>query len=165
MKTRVFENMNDLENNRRRGGHVKDNDISFVKDNNSIMIGDKNMRNPVLYPPILTTINLDSNNLQFTEDISLQIQKENNLEEVLKYCLIGFNIDDGSASLEVLSPFKLTEELFTHNFVPDYENCYYIVSAIQESLSQSYISSTTYFCGLEVSKQFPYLIRKIYESI
>lgn len=123
------------------------------------------MRNPVLYPPILTTINLDSNNLRFTEDISLQIQKENNLEEVLKYCLIGYVIDDGNISFEVLHPFKLTKELFTHSFVPDYENCYYIVSAIQESLSQSYISATTYFCGLEVSKQFPYLIKQIYENI
>lgn len=155
MKTRVFENMNDLKNNR-RGGHIKNNDISFVKENNSIIIGDNNVRNSILYPPILTTVQAgdESAEFTFTEDVKLLIQQENNLEEILKYCLIGMDMDGVYDTwLFTLSPFKLTKNLETNKFVPDYENYYYIIPA---ELKQDRKN----VC-FKISKQFPYTLKPI----
>lgn len=161
MKTRVFENMNDLKNNR-LGGHIKNNDISFVKENNSIIIGDNNVSNSILYPPILTTVPIDSKNsrlvgevnknFKFTEDIILLIQQENNLEEILKYCLIGMDVSETSTPMEAMSPYKLTKNIESDNFVPDYENYYYIIPA---ELKQNADGGRQCF---KISKQFPYII-------
>ena len=97
-------------------------------------------------------------NYQFTEDIKLLIQQENNLEEILKYCLIGSNMDrEYNMWLFVLSPFKLTKNIDPNRFVPDYENYYYIEPATN--------ASSTQFLYLEISKQFPYTIKiKKYEE-
>ena len=164
MKTRVFENMNDLKNNR-LGGHIKNNDISFVKENNSIIIGDNNVRNSILYPPILTTVQTDSknsmlvgevnNNFKFTEDIILLIQQENNLEEILKYCLIGMNMSNTSTPMEAITPYKLSKNIESDNFVPDYENYYYIIPA---ELQQNAEGDEMCF---KISKQFPYTIEML----
>lgn len=154
MKTRVFENMNDLKNNR-RGGHIKNNDISFVKENNSIIIGDNNISNSILCPPILTTIQIGGESWKFTEDIILLMQQENNLEEILKYCLIGIDITNTSVPMEAMSPYKLTKNIESDNFVPDYENYYYLIPA---ELRQNGDGKNMCF---KISKQFPYTIKPI----
>lgn len=159
MKTRVFENMNDLKNNR-LGGHIKNNDISFVKENNSIIIGDNNVSNSILYPPILTMIQIDEN-YQFTEDITLLIQQENNLEEILKYCLIGIDISQSRIPQYIIIPFKLIKNLMNSklvggsvlDFEPDYENYHYIIPIYFKPNGNE-----TLQC-LEISKQFPYTIK------
>ena len=159
MKTRVFENMNDLKNNR-QGGHIKNNDISFVKENNSIIIGDNNVRNSILYPPILTMIQIDEN-YQFTEDIKLLIQQENNLEEILKYCLIGIDIGQNRIPEYLIIPFKLSRNPmdsklvseFVPDFEPNYENYYYLIPIYFKQNGNE-----TLQC-LEISKQFPYTIK------
>lgn len=155
MKTRVFENMNDLKNNR-RGGHIKNNDISFVKENNSIIIGDNNVCNSILYPPILTTIQIDSGGLKFTEDIILQIQQGNNLEEILKYCLIGMDMGGEDIVLYTISPFKLTKNIEKDSFVPDHDSYYYLRPVVTGRNPGDEYYNIIY---LEISKQFPYTIK------
>ena len=165
MKTRVFENMNDLKNNRREG-HIKNNDISFVKENNSIIIGDNNVRNSILYPPILTIVQTDSknsrlvgevnNNFKFTEDIILLIQQENNLEEILKYCLIGMDIGGEDIMLYAISPFKLTKNIEDKDIVTDYGNYYYLRPVVTVRKPGDEYYNIIY---LEISKQFPYTIK------
>lgn len=154
MKTRVFENMNDLKNNR-RGGHIKNNDISFVKENNSIIIGDNNVSNSILYPPILTMIQIDEN-YQFTEDIKLQIQQGNNLEEILKYCLIGMDMGGDDIVFYTISPFKLTKNIEKDSFVPDHESYYYLRPVVTGRKPGDEYYNIIY---LEISKQFPYTIK------
>ena len=155
MKTRVFENMNDLKNNR-RGGHIKNNDISFVKENNSIIIGDNNVSNSILYPPILTTkVEKDQEGCtQFTEDIILLIQQENNLEEILKYCLIGFDMFGEAIPMEVMIPCKLSKNITFVSSTLDYENYYYLipVGTAEDGGTPSLI---------RISKQFPYKLKII----
>lgn len=155
MKTRVFENMNDLKNNR-LGGHIKNNDISFVKENNSIIIGDNNVRNSILYPPILTTVQIDSESLKFTEDIILQIQQGNNLEEILKYCLIGMGMGGENIVLYTISLFKLTKNIEDKDIVTDYENYYYLRPVVTARKPGDEYYNIIY---LEISKQFPYTIK------
>ena len=155
MKTRVFENMNDLKNNR-RGGHIKNNDISFVKENNSIIIGDNNVSNSILYPPILTTkVGKDQEGCtQFTEDIGLLIQQENNLEEILKYCLIGIDMGGENIPMEIMVPCKLSKNITFVSSTLDYENYYYLipVGTAEDGGTHPLI---------RISKQFPYKLKII----
>lgn len=118
------------------GGHVKDNDISFVKENNSIMIGDKNMRNPVLYPPIICLeftddIENETTIFKFPEDILLLIKQENYLEQILNTAI--FSITDGGS---VTSKYSIV----------NYDDNYFYIQSI----------GTFPQLKFKVSKQYPY---------
>ena len=99
--------------------------------------------------------------MEFTDDITLLIQQENNLEEILKYCLIGLDTGQDNVPEYTITPFELSRNYmnsklvggFVPDFEPDYENYYYLIP-IYFKLN----GNGTLQC-LEISKQFPYTIK------
>lgn len=106
-------------------------------------------------------INIDGDTLQFTEDIKSLIQQENNLEEILKYCLIGLDISQDKIPNYTIIPFKLFRNPMNSksvsgpvlDFEPDYENYYYLIPAQFKPNGNETVQC------LEISKQFPYTIK------
>lgn len=60
-----------------------------------------------------------------------------------------------STPMEAITPYKLSKNIESDNFVPDYENYYYIIPA---ELQQNAIGDEMCF---KISKQFPYTIEML----
>lgn len=63
------------------------------------------------------------------------------------------DVSNSSTPMKFISPYKLTKNIESDNFVPDYENYYYIIPA---ELKQN--ADVACF---KISKQFPYIIEML----